>query len=132
MSKAETPKEVLERAKAMQQRLLLYFDDAHHRREPLTPLVQDLTLLHADMDRLEVTEENELLRQRCGWCGVYKGEVDPFEPCARDHSTGEFIGPHQFGIVEPVGPAALVTMKEPRDKKNAPVGYDTELSERER
>ena len=39
---------------------------------------------------------------RCGWCGAYEGTVDPGEACAQDPDTGEFIGPHQFGVYERV------------------------------
>lgn len=43
-----------------------------------------------------------LYRRRCGWCGAYAGTVDPTEPCAKDHNTGEYIGPHHFGVYEQV------------------------------
>lgn len=39
---------------------------------------------------------------RCGWCGAYEGTVDPGEACAQDPATGEYIGPHQFGVYERV------------------------------
>lgn len=38
---------------------------------------------------------------RCGWCGAYEGTVDPTEPCAKDATTGEYIGPHEFVTPEP-------------------------------
>lgn len=41
-----------------------------------------------------------LYRLRCGWCGAYEGTVDPGEACAQDPNTGEFIGPHEFGVYE--------------------------------
>lgn len=47
--------------------------------------------------------ERAIYYRRCGWCGAYDGTVDPQEPCARDSDTGEYIGPHEFGVVEPVG-----------------------------
>lgn len=46
--------------------------------------------------------ERTVYWRRCGWCGAYEGEVDPREPCARDVATGDYIGPHQFGPLEPV------------------------------
>ena len=39
-----------------------------------------------------------LYAMRCGWCGAYKGTVDPTEPCAMDGDG--YIGPHQFGTLE--------------------------------
>jgi len=42
--------------------------------------------------------------RRCGWCGAYEGTVPSNEPCSNaiDDSTGECIGPHQFGPLEEV------------------------------
>ena len=45
-------------------------------------------------------QERVVYYLRCGWCGAYEGTVDPTEPCARDHDTGEYIGPHQFEVYE--------------------------------
>lgn len=55
-----------------------------------------LALVHEDREPVAET----LYAMRCGWCGAYEGTVDPAEPCARDSNTGEYIGPHQFGVVE--------------------------------
>lgn len=62
------------------QRLVDAFDASQGEREPVA---------------------ETLYTMRCGWCGAYEGTVDPTEPCAKDSNTGEYIGPHQFGITEP-------------------------------
>lgn len=50
---------------------------------------------------------------RCGWCGAHEGTVNPDAACdgARDHMTGEPLGPHQFGAYELVSDDRFPTLR---------------------
>lgn len=52
--------------------------------------------------------EPKLYRNRCGWCGSFEGTVDPNEPCPIDED-GEPLGPHQFGVFEPLAAEPATT-----------------------
>jgi hypothetical protein len=73
----------------------------------VSDLMEATALYLRVMGAPEPTQEpvaRTLYALRCGWCGAYEGTVDPAEPCARDNDTGDYIGPHQFGIYEQYSP----------------------------
>ena len=68
------------------------------RDEPPEVVVQKPLYLNPPTVQPSEPVAQTLYTMRCGWCGAYKGTVDPTEPCAMDGD--EYIGPHQFGTLE--------------------------------